>query len=234
MSQQSPPDRIPPGEFLKRVYGWMALGAALTLGLAALLLFQFPGLVFAWLRSQVPWYVAVSLLTLMAVLRRQAAALGYAVAVVLYVALAGVSGVALALAAAALPKVPTLHVLGTAAVLFAALATFGHATKLDLRSAKTWLDTAHAVALVVLGTGSLAMDWGPFGWAVTAVGLLAVLALVAEGAQSLQDEAQVTEAADAPRRAVLHAALMYIELVQLVESLVVLWVRARRRRPRPR
>jgi hypothetical protein len=200
--------------FLRRVYGWMAAGLAIT-ALSATVIVGSPALLQAVLGNRIMFFgVIAAQLGLVFYLSGRAATLAPATAAALFAVYSALTGVTLAVVLLAYTGESVAATFVVTASMFAALAAFGTMTSRNLAGAGQFF----FMGLVGLVLASLlGMFWhsDALQFVISVVGVLVFTGLTAWDAQRLRQMALAVPEGQAGSMAIAGALSLYLNFINL-------------------
>ncbi|MEO8466395.1 MAG: Bax inhibitor-1/YccA family protein [Gammaproteobacteria bacterium] len=209
-------------DFLKRVYGWMFVGLAVTAGVAMYVASQ-PALVQAIVSSRVLFFgLVIAELGLVFWISARVASLAPATAAGLFLLYSALNGVTLSVVLLAFTGASIASAFVTTAGMFGALALYGTLTKRSL----TGLGQFAFMGLIGIVIASLVgMFWqnSALQFLISAVGVIVFTGLTAYDAQRLKAMALQVDGSQAQSYAVGGALALYLDFINLFLMLLRLF-----------
>jgi FtsH-binding integral membrane protein len=200
--------------FLRRVYGWMFAGLALT-GLVAAGLAGYPSLVIAFARNPVLFFgLMIAELGLVVFLSARAMKMSPAAAIgsfTLYAALNGVLFSTIFLAYTLTSIASTFFI---AAGMFGALALFGTVTKKNLAGVGSFASMGLMGLILAILVGMFVHSDG-LQFAISIIGVIVFTGLTAWDAQRLKSMALATAEGHVENLAIVGALSLYLDFINL-------------------
>lgn len=214
-------------QLLQKVYGWMALGLALT-GLTAFVVASSPALVGLFLGTPLFWVCLAAELVMVFAFSAVVQRVSVPVALLFFLAYAVLNGLTMSFIFLAYTGASIAGTFVATAGTFGAMSAFGFLTKADLSRFGSYL----LMGLIGIIIGSLVnLFWASstLYWAITYIGIFIFVGLVAYDTQKIKELALASGMSEEARaKGALHGALiLYLDFINLFLLLLRLFGRRR-------
>jgi len=200
--------------FLRRVYGWMFAGLALT-GLVAVSLAARPALVIGFVRNPALFFgLMIGELGLVVYLSARVLKMSPAAAIGAFIAYAALNGVLFSTLFLAYTATSVASTFFVAAGMFGALALFGTVTKKSLAGIGSFVSMGLIGLLLAMVVGFFVHSDG-LQFAISIIGVIVFTGLTAWDAQRLKAMAVATPEGHVQNLAIIGALRLYLDFVNL-------------------
>jgi len=209
-------------DFLKRVYGWMFVGLAVTAGVAMYVASQ-PALVEAIVTSRVLFFgLVIAEIGLVLWISARAGSLAPATAAGLFLLYSALNGVTLSVILLAYTGASIASAFITTAGMFGALALYGTMTKRSLTGLGQFAFMG-LIGIVIASIVGIFWQNSALQFLISAVGVIVFTGLTAYDAQRLKAMALQVEGAQMQSYAVSGALALYLDFINLFLMLLRLF-----------